>query len=99
MQKKFKLAAIALCYAPLTFAQTTVTQPDEQANNAVINESAFTFTEAQLGEDDNVSQNLTIVTPTATLMPARWGIVSVQQGSNTGPLVQNTTISTSMATP
>ena len=61
MQKKFKLAAIALCYAPLTFAQTTVTQPDEQANNAVINESAFTFTEAQLGEDDNVSQNLTIV--------------------------------------
>ena len=56
MQKKFKLAAIALCYASLTFAQTTVTQPDEQDNNAVINESAFTFTEAQLGEDDNVSQ-------------------------------------------
>ena len=61
MQKKFILAAIALCYAPLTFAQTTVTQPDEQANNAVINESAFTFTEAQLGEDDNVSQNVTII--------------------------------------
>ena len=61
MQKKFILAAIALCYAPFTFAQTTVTQPDEQANNAVINESAFTFTEAQLGEDDNVSQNVTII--------------------------------------
>ena len=98
MQKKFILAAIALCYAPLTFAQTTVTQPDEQANNAVINESAFTFTEAQLGEDDNVSQNVTIIGSNSNAYASEVVIVSAQQGSNTEPLVRNTTKSTSMET-
>ena len=61
MKKKLKLTAIALCCALTSFAQTTETNPEGQNNGAAINESAFTFTEAQLGEDDNSSQNVTIV--------------------------------------
>ena len=61
MKKKLKLTAIALCCALTSFAQTTEANPEGQNNGAAINESAFTFTEAQLGEDDNSSQNVTIV--------------------------------------
>ena len=57
MQKKLKLAVIALCYSPLAFAQSDSTG----LKNAILSEAAFTFTEAQLGEDDNMSQNITIV--------------------------------------
>lgn len=49
---------MALCYAPLASAQTdSIGQP----NASVLSESAFTFTEAQLGEDEDMSQNVTIV--------------------------------------
>jgi hypothetical protein len=58
MQKKLKLAVIALCYAPLAFAQNT---NNEGQTAKTMDESAFTFTEAQLGEDDNMSQNVTIL--------------------------------------
>lgn len=58
MQKKLKLAVIAVCCAPSAFAQNTETEG--QKMNAG-NEAAFTLTEAQLGEDDNVSQNITII--------------------------------------
>ena len=51
MQKKLKLAVIALCYAPLVFAQNDSTAISDQGNS----EQAFTFTEAQLGEDDDMS--------------------------------------------
>ncbi len=60
MQTKLKLAVMALCYAPLAFAQGTKEQSGSQGAG-VVNESAFTFTEAQLGEDDNVTQNISIV--------------------------------------
>ena len=57
MQKKLKMAVMALCYAPMAMAQTdSIGQ-----NTAVLSESAFTFTEAQLGEDEDMSQNVTIV--------------------------------------
>ena len=51
MHNKLKLAVIAICYAPAVFAQTdaTATQP------TTISESAFTLTEAQLGEDEDMS--------------------------------------------
>ena len=55
MQQKVKLAMIALCYSPLLFAQSTTEQ--KIANG--LDENAFTFTEAQLGEDDDMSQNVT----------------------------------------
>ena len=58
MQKKLKLAVIALCCPAFAFAQT----PDTEAQKAAsTDESAFTFTEAQLGEDDNVSQEVTVI--------------------------------------
>lgn len=50
---------IAACYAPIVLAQTG--NPQEQTKTNGQDESAFTFTEAQLGEDDDVSQNVTII--------------------------------------
>jgi hypothetical protein len=52
---------LALCYSPFAIAQTTVKEPTGENDAAILSESAFTFTEAQLGEDDNSSQNVTIV--------------------------------------
>ena len=62
MQTKLKLAVLALCCSPMTFAQTPQNNAtmQEQADKPV-DESAFTFTEAQLDEDENMSQNVTIV--------------------------------------
>jgi len=59
MQTKLKLAVIALCCPMFVFAQT----PDTEAQKAAqtTDESAFTFTESQLGEDDNVAQEVTIL--------------------------------------
>ena len=60
MKKKLKFVVMALCFAPVAMAQNVETTPqttltDEQG------EQAFTFTEAQLGEDDDMSQNVTII--------------------------------------
>ena len=52
MQKKLIMALAALSSVSVTFAQ------EDSVN---IGEAAFTFTEAQLGEDDDMSQNVTIV--------------------------------------
>ncbi len=58
MQTKLKLAVIALCCSNMAFAQTDNTQGQPVVT---IDESAFTFTESQLGEDDNVAQEVTIL--------------------------------------
>lgn len=58
MQQKLKLALLALCYASLTFAQNDKTKTNK---NPMMDESAFTFTEAQLGEDENMTQNVIIL--------------------------------------
>ncbi len=58
MQKKLHLAVIALCCSTFVIAQTD----DKQGQNAVmIDESAFTFTESQLDEDGNMSQNVSVI--------------------------------------
>lgn len=58
MQKTWKLCVMALCLAPSAFAQT----PETTAQTGTgVDESAFTFTESQLDEDENLSQNVTIV--------------------------------------
>ena len=57
MRKKLKLAVIALCYVSFVFAQTDT----KQDQNITVDESAFTFSESQLGEDDNVSQEVTVL--------------------------------------
>ena len=56
MNKKLILAVTALCAAPTLMAQ----EVDNLAVD-VQTEQAFTFTEAQLGEDDDVTQNVTII--------------------------------------
>lgn len=58
MQQKLKFVLLALCYAPLTFAQSNKT--DEQ-KKSIVDESAFTFTEAQLSEDENMTQGVIIL--------------------------------------
>ena len=74
MQKKLKLAVIALCYAPLVFAQNTDTgQTEEQTAAQTAIEQAFTFTEAQLGEDDDMSQNVTIVSSNSNVYASQVG--------------------------
>ncbi len=57
MNKKLILVVMALCSAPALWAQEEV---DSLALD-VQTEQAFTFTEAQLGSDDDVTQNVTVV--------------------------------------
>ena len=69
MQKKLKLAVIALCSTTMVAAQNTIEQKtndmqeDQTAN--VMDEGAFTFTEAQLGEDNDMNDNVTILNPSS----------------------------------
>lgn len=59
MQKKLKLAVLAVCCSAPAWAQNN---SQEQKNPTQDNqEAAFTFTEAQLGDDEDVSQNVTII--------------------------------------
>ena len=58
-QKNLKLAVMALCSASLAQAQNLTDSIGQRG--AALSEAAFTFTEAQLGEDDDMSQNVTIV--------------------------------------
>ena len=64
MQKKLVLAVMALSYAPLMFAQSDSTN---------IGEAAFTFTEAQLGEDDNMEQNISLVNSNSNVYASQVG--------------------------
>ena len=57
MQKMLKIAVFALCYSPLAFAQ----EVDSLEQTGALDDAVFTFTEAQLGEDDDMSQNVTIL--------------------------------------
>lgn len=69
MQKKLKIAVMALCYAPLAYAQSdSIGQ-----KGAALSESAFMFTEAQLGEDDDMSQNITIVNSNSNIYASEVG--------------------------
>ena len=63
MQKKLQLAVLALFAATTALAQApqTNSQVTVEEEQSVLNEQAFTFTEAQLGEDDDMSQNVSII--------------------------------------
>ena len=69
MQQKVKLAMLALCYSPMVFAQNNTEQ--KVASN--LDENAFTFTEAQLGEDDDMSQNVTILNSNSNVYASEAG--------------------------
>ena len=60
MQKKLRLAVIAMCITPMAVAQTN-TGTENPTGTVIVDESAFTFTESQLGEDDNVTQEVAVV--------------------------------------
>ncbi|UKK75686.1 TonB-dependent receptor [Segatella bryantii] len=71
MQNKVKIAVMALCYTPVALAQNTNNTEQKQAQS--LDEQAFTFTEAQLGEDENMSQNVTILNSSTNLFASQAG--------------------------
>ena len=77
MQKKLKLAVVALCSSSIVVAQSnnnTDTIRHEQTQN-VMDESAFTFTEAQLGEDNDRSSNVTILNSNSNVYASEVGFL------------------------
>lgn len=74
MQKKLKLTILAICSSSMVFAQNTNTKVDKQGEVAnAMNESAFTFTEAQLGEDNDRSENITILNSNSNVYASEVG--------------------------
>ena len=69
MQKKLNLAVLAMCCVPAAYAQTDSIGYHSEASN----EAAFTFTEAQLGEDDDMTQNVTIVNSNTNIYASQVG--------------------------
>ena len=59
MKKELKFIVIALCIPLATFAQNENTE--QQKTAASIDDAAFTFTEAQIGDDDNTLNTISIV--------------------------------------
>ena len=77
MQKKLKLAVVALCSSSIVVAQSnnnTDTIRHEQTQN-VMDESAFTFTEAQLGEDNDRSSDVTILNSNSNVYASEVGFL------------------------
>jgi hypothetical protein len=69
MRKTLKLAVVALCCSMVAQAQ----EADTLMQAGIIDESAFTFTEAQLGEDDDMSQNVTILNSNTNVYASQVG--------------------------
>lgn len=73
--KKIKVTVAALVMAQMAWAQEpqkpVVT--DDAQTTATSDDSAFTFTEAQLGDDDDMSQNVTIISSNANLFASQVG--------------------------
>lgn len=69
MKKELKLAALLSLTASLGYAQnTTESDKDVKQDNA-----AFTFTESQLGEDDDMTQNVIMVNSNTNLYTSNVG--------------------------
>lgn len=77
MQKKLKLLSLTLCAASMAMAQNTVTSETVGAElpktATEADESQFTFTEAQLGEDEDMSQNVTVISSNSDLFASQMG--------------------------
>ena len=69
MKKTLKLAAMALCLAPAAQAQTEV----DSVAQMMQDEQAFTFTEAQLGGDDDVTDNITLISSNRNVYASQVG--------------------------
>jgi len=72
MQKKLKLTVLALCLVLSAHAQTDKPEQPE-GQDAITSEQTFTFTEAQLGEDDDMSQNVTIISSNQNIYASQVG--------------------------
>ena len=78
MQKKLQLIVLALCITASAIAQVTTpptktTQATEEEEQEALSEQAFTFTEAQLGEDDDMSQNVSIISSNQNIFASSAG--------------------------
>ncbi len=73
MQKQLKLLLLALCAAPFAMAQTADTDTLSTKAQTSIDENQFTFTESQLGEDDDMAQNVTIISSNNDLYASQVG--------------------------
>ena len=63
-----------LCLAQFGAAQTVQTEDDKEKNAAsTTDEAAFTFTEAQLGEDEDMSDNVTILGSNSNIYASQVG--------------------------
>ena len=69
MHNKLIIAVAALCYTQLAMAQND----SIGRKGAVMSETAFTFTEAQLGEDDDMSQNVSIINSNSNIYASEVG--------------------------
>ena len=57
MSKTLKIAVTALCFSASALAQ----EPIDSIASDMEDEQAYTFTEAQLGDDETATQNITII--------------------------------------
>ena len=74
MQNKLKIAVIALCCSSAAMAQEPKTDASQQEQTAnALDEQAFTFTEAQLGEDEDMSDNVTILNSNSNVYASEVG--------------------------
>lgn len=73
MQKQLKLLVLAICITQNAMAQTTTPNTKEIQAATGAEEPQFTFTESQLGEDDNRSQNVTIISSNNDLYASQVG--------------------------
>lgn len=72
MQKQLKLLLLTLCIATTGMAQDNVSTAEQKVASAQ-DESQFTFSESQLGEDDDMSQNVTIISSNGDLYASQVG--------------------------
>lgn len=96
MQKKVNLAMLALFSCSLAMAQNEKTDQNVAQG---LDENAFTFSEAQLGEDDDMSSNVTILNSTSNVYGARQVTCSRLHVSATVPSTRSTTMSISTVLP
>ena len=68
MTKTLKLVAMLLCTAPLGYAQNAETDSLLSQDNA-----AFVFTESQLGESDDVTQNVIMMNSSSNVFTSNAG--------------------------
>lgn len=74
MYKKLTMVMALLCLAQFGAAQTVQTEDDKEKNAAsTTDEAAFTFTEAQLGEDEDMSDNVTILGSNSNIYASQVG--------------------------